>query len=98
MFAKSKLDSHMNTCKVLNTGQGSDRTKFSNYSPIKEADEEGKYHGEESKESSSLSKKKKPIKTEEVSDSSYTSDTESKSLSYRPSKKKTPKRNLDEAG
>lgn len=87
MFPKSKAKSHINSCK----GSGpSGASRFSDYSPIKEADDEGHQPGEESKDSS-VRKVKKPSKVED-SDSSYTSDTESKSLSAHQSSAKGRKR------
>ena len=63
LFPKAKAKSHTNSCKGC-AASG----KFSDYSPIKEADDKHQ-PGEESKESS-LAKVKKPTKVEE-SDSSY---------------------------
>jgi hypothetical protein len=65
MFAKVKAKSHINSCK------GRD------YSPIKEAENEGHQPGEDSKDSSLNKIRKSKV---EESPSSYSSDTESKSL------------------
>ena len=53
--SSAKAKAHIASCRVVLTA--AERLKLSQYSPIKEADEENRYVGEESKESSSMQKK-----------------------------------------
>lgn len=57
-YTTSKAKTHIPSCRVVLTA--AERMKMSQYSPIKEADEENRYVGEESKESSSMQKKSNP--------------------------------------
>jgi len=55
-FAKAKLAQHMGTCKP---GDQENKGKFSNYSPIKEADDEGRYQEDSKTSSAKLDSSKK---------------------------------------
>ena len=57
LFPKAKASSHIASCKSQ-LGQASKKSKFTNYSPIREADEDGRYQHEESKDSSTGQKRR----------------------------------------
>jgi len=87
MLPKTIAKSHISNCKV---GLGDRKKQFTNYSPIKEADDEGRQL-EESKTSGSLSKSKTPVKDDDT-DSSYTTESISHHQSSSKSKKKSGKK------
>lgn len=84
-FTKGKIAiAHITTCKSNVGNKQLQGGKFSNYSPIKEADEEGRYQNEESKDSSTTQKRRPSAGVEDSS--SY--ETE-QSASYQFSNKRS---------